>query len=503
MGRADGTGRYATRRLQWIIGLDLVKRSINCMTSYSKLLLIVTLTALRAQAQFAAPVKDAVSSEILREKRNIEIILPANYASDTAACDVWYVIDGEWNTKTFTDIFSFLAAIGFAPPVIIVGVPNRYVNGFNLRDRDFTPTRFQEVDSSGGAGPFLDFFEKELMPYIQKKYRTSGESGLFGTSLGGLFAFYVLLERPSLFRFYTLADPAFQFDNNYLPQLAAQRLRYVSFANTVLNIGGRSGFSYQAMGRDIMDSILRADAPAGLHWHSALYDDETHGSSVFKSNYDGIKYAYLGYYRRQARFHLTGGVVLKDRPVRLFVPTDHADMHYTVNGTIPTTSDPKVDEYLLVGEPEKLRVKSFSPSGRYDHVLPMGLRSGDYWSPRKMPVRRAASNLPPAKKLNGKFRDDGARIMDGVVTVPKDGYYVLQLTPSAGTQLFFNDSLLVDAGASMGHDRQTIILPLRVGDYPLRLLHPSKDSADPPIDLGFYYSVNGQDDWWRNPVVKW
>lgn len=473
------------------------------MAGYSKLLLIVALTAWRAQAQFAAPVKDSLFSQVLREKRNLEVILPVNYAADTAVYDVWYVIDGEWNTKTFTNIFSYLVAIGFAPPVIIVGVPNRYVDGFNLRDRDFTPTRFKEVDSSGGAGHFLDFFEKELIPYVQKKYRTSGESGLFGTSFGGLFTFYALLQRPFLFRFYTLADPAFQFDNNYLPGLAAERLKQLSFANTVLNIGGRSGFSYHAMGRDVMDSILLADAPAGLHWHSALYDDETHGSSVFKSNYDGIKYAYLGYYRRQARFHLTGGIVLKDRPVRLFVPTDHADMHYTTNGTTPTASDPKVDEFLLVSEPEKLRVKSFSPSGRYDHVLPMGLRSGDYWSPRKAPVKQRGKKQPVPSKLNGRFHGDGSGIMDGVVTVPKDGYYVFQLTPSAGTRLFFNDSLLVDAGVSMGHDRQTVLLPLRAGDYPLRLVHPSKDSADPPIDFGFYYSEDGQDDWWRNPVVRW
>ncbi len=113
-------------------------------------MVILTIFYSRLHAQFAAPMKDSILSAVLGEQRDIEIILPSNYASDTAHYDVWYVLDGEWNTRTFTNIFGFLTAIQFAPPAIIVGVPNRYVNGFNLRDRDLTPTPIANVDSSGG-----------------------------------------------------------------------------------------------------------------------------------------------------------------------------------------------------------------------------------------------------------------------------------------------------------------------------------------------------------------
>ncbi len=222
------------------------------------------------------------------------------------------------------------------------------------------------------------------MPYIRKNYRTNGENALIGSSYGGMFAIYTMLKRTSLFRFYITADPALQFDDGFVPRLAAQSLNQISFSNTVLNIGGRSGRSYHAMLRNKMDSILQKDAPPGLHWHSTLYDDETHASSVFKSTYDGIKYAYLGYYARNAAIQPTAGIVLKDQPVRLFVPTDHADIHYSINGNEPTRNDPKADEFLITDEPEKMRVKSFSPSGRYDHVLPVKLRSGDYLFPKKL-----------------------------------------------------------------------------------------------------------------------
>lgn len=464
----------------------------------SKLIYLLLFVVVKVNAQFAAPVKDSLESAALHEKREIAIILPANYTTDTTRYDVWYVLDGEWNSTTFAHIFNFEVAIGFAPPAIIVSVPNRYVNGFNLRDRDFTPTYWKDIDSSGGAGHFLDFFERELMPYIKSKYRTSGESGLFGTSLGGLFTMYVLLQKPSLFRFYTMGDPALQFDDKLIPHLASNKLKQMTFQNTVLNIGGRSGFSYADMGRDVMDSILRSDAPPGLNWHSALYEDETHGSSVFKSNYDGIKYAYLGYSARNAVFHLTSGIVLQDHPVRLFVPTDHADMHYTTDGREPEQRDKKVDEFLLVSEPGKLKVKSFSPSGRYNRLLPMGLRSGDYIVPVKLPAKKRSPI-----KLNNTTRKDGAGLINGYVTVPKDGYYVFQLTPAAGTRLYFNDSLIVSADAATQVNRQTIILPLRKGNYPLRFEQPSKDLNEHSLNFGFYYSENGQDDWWRNPLLRW
>jgi len=446
-------------------------------------------------AQFASPVKDSIQSVFLNEKRNIEITLPDHYQHDTTRYDVWYVLDGEWDAFTFTKIAAYEAAIGFMPPVIIVSVPNRYANGFNYRDRDLTPTKTADVDSSGGASLFLAFLEKELLPYIDKNYRTN-ESGLCGGSFGGLFTMYTLLERPSLFRFYALSDPAFHYDNQYIPKLAASRLHSLHVASTVLNIGGRSGLSYDYMGRDVMDSLLRTTAPKGLHWHSALYDNETHGSVTFKSTYDGLRYAYLGYSARTARFHLTGGVVLKDRPVRLFLYTDNADMHYTMDGSEPTRSSPRVNEFLIISDPSRLRAKSFSASGRYDRDIPVTLKSGDYISPKK-----STSKTKAATKLTMKSKPI-AGLLNGVVNVPNDGYYIFQLTPSEGTRLYFNDSLLVAYNPSSGHARETIILPLRKGDYSLRLEHFSRNPNDPALNFGFYYSENGQDDWWRNPLLR-
>lgn len=450
------------------------------------------------QAQFETPVKDSIYSNTLGEQRNIVVTLPAGYRNDSAHYDVWYVLDGEWDGSLFTQIFSYMVNMQFAPPAIIVAVPNRYVNGINLRDRDLTPTKFPDVDNSGGAANYLAFFEKELLPYINKKYRTNGENGLFGGSFGGLFTLYTLLERQNMFRFYVTADPALHNDGQQIPRLAATRLPAMQFSNTVLSIGGRGEkVSYNEMARKMMDSVLTVTAPEGLHWRSVLYTDEIHSSTPFKSIYDGLKYSYLGYYVRNAQCYPNSGIILKNRPVKIYVPTDYSDIRYTIDGTTPTRKSEKLDDHLLVSEPEKTKLFSFSPSGRYDHSIPIALHSGDYLQPKK-----AVGKWKAEHQLSGTFKAGTSRIMDGWVEIDKDGYYVLQLTPPIGTTLMFNDALLLKTDTTTANKRQAVILPLRKGRYMLSVQLPDNSEKPSPY-FGLYYSENGQDDWWKNPLVRW
>jgi pimeloyl-ACP methyl ester carboxylesterase len=61
--------------------------------------------------------------------------------------------------------------------------------------------------TSGGAAQYLEHVEKELLPFIDTKFRTSGRI-LAGWSLGGLFTFYTFLERPGLFSAYIAISPS-------------------------------------------------------------------------------------------------------------------------------------------------------------------------------------------------------------------------------------------------------------------------------------------------------
>src|SRR5580692_11703941 len=79
--------------------------------------------------------RDSIHSTILNEKRIIQVVLPEKYkAGSQDKYDVLYVLDGDWNTKTMTNIEQFIEGEAYMPPTIIVGVLN--VD----RDRDLTPT---------------------------------------------------------------------------------------------------------------------------------------------------------------------------------------------------------------------------------------------------------------------------------------------------------------------------------------------------------------------------
>ena len=80
------------------------------------------------------------------------------------------------------------------PEVILVAVVN------TDRTRDLTPTKIADrPGETGGADRFLDFFEKELIPAIESRYRTQKFRVFAGHSLGGLFALHALFTRPELF----------------------------------------------------------------------------------------------------------------------------------------------------------------------------------------------------------------------------------------------------------------------------------------------------------------
>ncbi len=109
--------------------------------------------------------RDSIYSEVLKEKRDLKIILPANYKPGSKEkYDVVYVLDGESNTEMFSQFHLYTKTMGYVPDVILVGVIN--VD----RTRDFTPTAIKRNPGSGGANKFISFLKQELIPYINKTY---------------------------------------------------------------------------------------------------------------------------------------------------------------------------------------------------------------------------------------------------------------------------------------------------------------------------------------------
>lgn len=106
-----------------------------------------------------------------------------------------YLLDGSANEDFVhvAGVVQFLTMIGAIPASIIAGI----ANVDRKRDFTFATTIAQDkmdYPATGKAAKFMAFIEKELQPFIQKKYKTNTVTTIIGQSLGGLFATEVLLK---------------------------------------------------------------------------------------------------------------------------------------------------------------------------------------------------------------------------------------------------------------------------------------------------------------------
>ena len=146
-------------------------------------------------------------SAALNEQRTVVVQLPKSYQSEpNKVYPVIYRLDGAGNIPLASAIIERLQNDNRAPEVITVAIEN------TNRLRDFYPTVNKEpqgpVGEGGGAAKFLAFFEQELIPLVNKNYRTHDYKVISGASAGGVFALYALQENPELFQAHIAYSPA-------------------------------------------------------------------------------------------------------------------------------------------------------------------------------------------------------------------------------------------------------------------------------------------------------
>ena len=74
----------------------------------------------------------------------------------------------------------------------------------------------QSTLTTGKSANFIAFIEKELQPFIEKKYKTNTAKTIIGQSLGGLLATEILFKKPTLFNKYIIISPSLWWNNGSL-----------------------------------------------------------------------------------------------------------------------------------------------------------------------------------------------------------------------------------------------------------------------------------------------
>ena len=159
------------------------------------------------------------SENVKGENYLIQVSLPFGYSSSHNSYPVLYVLDGDYAFGLTKGIADLLMIGKDIKGIIVVGISyGKGVLAWSLkRTRDLTPghdTIFAKGQNTGGADNFLGFLQNELIPAINKNYRTYPDSSaICGESLGGLLNSYILWKQPELFKSYIIISPSLIWNN--------------------------------------------------------------------------------------------------------------------------------------------------------------------------------------------------------------------------------------------------------------------------------------------------
>lgn len=265
------------------------------------LLLLLLGFAFPLTAQFPPPAppptRVTFNSSTMGEERSIQIRVPAGYERTSTRYPVLYLTDGDAQLAHTVATIEFLARNARMPEMIVVGISN------TDRTRDLTPTNgplgeppnAQTFPTAGGADRFLTFIEREVIPHVEKNYRTLPFRVFAGHSFGGLFAIHSLYAKPDLFQARIAVSPTFTWDNNLLAR------RFDEFART--HAGTKSTLYFSVgnegeasdRGYEEFKKLLAKKAPKNLTWDSVRLGDEDHGSVVMLTHYHGLRTIFQGW----------------------------------------------------------------------------------------------------------------------------------------------------------------------------------------------------------------
>lgn len=241
----------------------------------------VSVPTLRYHAQFP--------SAVLELERDVIVYLPPGYDAGDARYPVLYLHDGQnlfdpatahvegqhWRLGETADA---LIAAGLLAPLIMVGVANTGT----ARIHEYTPTRDARL-GGGRADHYAHLLVEELKPLIDRSYRTRvgpADTGMAGSSLGGLVSLHIGLSRPDVFGLVAALSPSVWWDRRVI-LTTVRRARPRPELRLWVDMGTAEGR------RALDDARLLKAALVGAGWrpdhdlHYAEYEGGTHSETAW------------------------------------------------------------------------------------------------------------------------------------------------------------------------------------------------------------------------------
>ncbi|MGB0521524.1 MAG: alpha/beta hydrolase-fold protein [Flammeovirgaceae bacterium] len=249
-----------------------------------------------------------ITSKILDTNREIIIYLPESYNfNDYARYPVLYLLDGRKFFHPFTGAIAQMSsdASPQIPEMIVVGIVSQD------RIKDSSPTNSligytgkedKGLAVSGGADRFIEFIEKELVPYIDQTYRSNDYRIFTGYSFTGLATLQALFSKPALFNSFLVIDFSAWWDGEvtlkhmdvfFKSYKGPYKDVFISTVDRVNNVVYPEEENKTWKFIQMFDQRHPKNVDFGFKKYG--YKEENHHSMPLISFMDGLKYLFRGY----------------------------------------------------------------------------------------------------------------------------------------------------------------------------------------------------------------
>ena len=234
---------------------------------------------------------ETVKSTILNDSKKVMISLPDYYDANDYSYPVLYFTDASHHFFTMASTVHFLTRSDLIPPMIVVGIDSG-----KHRTRDLTPqlsaqtlntSKRYSSENSGGADKFIQFIGTELIPHINKQYRTADFNVFAGHSLGGLFSLYVLANHSSFFDGFISVSPSLWWDEERLFNDIKQQVGQNNFPKKPLFMSKGSEQGPMETTYQTLADLFEVDKRELVS--TKKFPEENHLTVVFKAYYEGLQ----------------------------------------------------------------------------------------------------------------------------------------------------------------------------------------------------------------------
>jgi predicted alpha/beta superfamily hydrolase len=246
-------------------------KRIIFLSLISVVIFLSNVHAQNSQSDFVIK-KHIVNSAILNQEREISIYLPENYQNTEAKYPVLYILDGQ---RYFLNGVLYQKTLKWqekTPDFIVIGV-----NTDNRKRRKLF------YDDSKR---FIDFLNKELIPFVDKNYRTSSNRYLFGWEMAGGLLIEILAERKNNFSAYFISSPT---------HITKERLHALSEKLTLIKNPAEFIYFTLSLPEDWafesvekLKNILEKKLSDEVRWEYQLFEDENHHSTPTLTIHKGL-----------------------------------------------------------------------------------------------------------------------------------------------------------------------------------------------------------------------